>query len=360
MAMSAHADENSDGIVTWRSIGADFASFQGKYALRKVRQPRSELEWTYFQAGPMEDREPTIFLHGTSGTAAAFFYQVQALGEKGYRAISAQYPAYDTPEDWCKGLDLFFDALKCRSVHIFGAGLGGFLAQHMAARYPNRVRSLILCNSFATTHTFAAQSGRMATVVQFMPAVLVRKMILDSFPETGMSLSAKQAIDWVAQQVNELSGGDLASRVCMMCTPGGVGALSLDQELITLLESSGATMVPEELRRQLRGLYSEARIAQLKAGGDFPYISQPDETTLFAEVHLRRAGIYPGGILPVDLAAVTAQQFRAAPWEGADSSVREDYGSSDKEGGATTPEGPPARRPVWKNPFEDDPVDPLL
>mmetsp|Transcript_24557 Transcript_24557/g.47772 ORF Transcript_24557/g.47772 Transcript_24557/m.47772 type:complete len:358 (-) Transcript_24557:96-1169(-) len=357
--MSSPCADKSDGIVTWRSIGADFANFQGRYALRKVRQPRSDLEWTYYQAGPMEDREPTIFLHGTTGTAAAFFYQVQALGEKGYRAISAQYPAYDTPEDWCKGLDHFFDALRCRSVHIFGAGLGGFLAQHMAARYPNRVRSLMLCNSFATTHMFASQSGTMATVVQFMPTVLVRKMILDSFPETGMSLSAKQAIDWVAQQVNDINGCDLASRLCMMCTPGGVGALPLDQERMTLLESNGVTMVPEELRRQLRGHYSEARIAQLKAGGDFPYISQPDETTLFVEVHLRRSGISPGRTLPADPVAVTAQQFHAAPVEGADSSEREGHGLPEQEDAAITPEVS-TRRPVWKNPFEEDPVDPLL
>lgn len=340
--------QDADGgfSVSVRSIGTDFAAFQSEYALHKVLQPRSDLEWVYYQAGPTEEREPLVLFHGTSGTAAAFFYQVQALGTKGYRVISAQYPAYNTPEEWCKGFDLFLDAMKCRAAHLLGAGLGGFLAQHFASRYPGRVRSLLLCNSFVSTHTFASQAGSLATMLPLMPSPLLRKVLLDAFPQgAGMELSAKQAVDWVAQQVNELRGADVASRLSLNCTPCIVGPLALDQHRMTLLESNGETMVPEELRRQLRGMYPDARVAQLKSGGDFPYLSRPDEATLFVEVHMRGLGVYPGGKGPEDLAAELAAATAAAEAE-----ERRQAASF-----RPAPEVVPVRRPVWKNPFEDDP-----
>jgi len=316
----------------------DFAEFQADHPLRKVHQPHSDLEWAYYQAGPASSADVVVFCHSTSGTAGAFFYQVRELGAKGYRVLSAQYPAYDAPEDWCKGFDHFLDAMKCRSVHLFGAGLGGFLGQHFASRYPGRVRSLVLCNSFATTHAFADKAGTLASMVHITPTPLLRKVILDAFPEGGMELSAKQAIDWVALQVHDLSGTDLASRLSLNCTPSGVGALQLDQARITIMEANGETMVPDPLRLQLRQTYPHARLAQLKGEGDFPYISRPGEATLFIEVHLRGLGIFAGGV-PLAHAAPPVLKEVRSPF-GNDSAAAAE----------------PAPRRPWKNPFEDDPL----
>lgn len=352
----------NDVVVTsGRSITAEFGEFQADHPLYRAHQPRYEVEWAYYQAGSSsEGSEPLICLHGTSGTAGAFFSQVKTLGEKGYRVISAQYPAYGSPEEWCKGFDLFLDALKCDSVHLLGAGLGGFLVQHYASRFSHRVKSMILCNTFATTHPFAEKAGSLASIVYtarlFTPTALLRKVVLDAFPEGPMELSAKQAIDWVASQVDYINGDDLASRLSLNSTASNVGPTVLEQSRITILESDGETMVPEDLRRHLRGVYPGARVAMLKATGDFPYLSKPEEVTLFVEVHMRNAGVFPNGLV-VDLDNL--------PPEAPPSYL-----------GTATPEPVPAAAPsgrvfmdaaappvttqsleykeVWKNPFEDD------
>lgn len=359
--------------ATTRSIHEDFLKFQSYCPLHKFYQPRWDVEWCYYQAGPAWDENPLVFLHGTSGTAAAFFYQVQALSEKGYRVLSLQYPAFSDPVEWSKGFDLLMDSLKCKAAHIFGAGLGGFLAQHLAARFPHRVKSLILCNAFATTHTFADRAGALAGLVSLMPTPLLRQAMLDAFPEGGMELLAKQAIDWVAQQVNSLSGNDLASRLSLNCTPSCVGPAQLSRTSITLMESNGETMVPEELRRQLRGLYQNCRVAQLKGTGDFPYLSRPEEVTLFIEVHMRGVGVFHGG--SEGLSCVSSSEIhevtlgngrhhedddeldkhlpRYSPQaaEAAEASPWDDSGCAPELVAA-----PPPRKPVWKNPFEDDPL----
>lgn len=362
------------------SIADDFLNFQSEFPLQKVRLPRSDLEWCYYQAGAPERvigacggasrgrlgaaagvSEAVVFLHGTSGSAGAFFYQVEALSEKGYRVISAQYPAYYSVEDWCKGFDHFLDATACRSAHLFGAGVGGFLVQHFAEKYPQRVKSLMLCNGFATTRDFAERAGMLATAVHFTPAPLLRKVMLDSFPQCGMELPAKQAIDWIAAQVVELSGDDLAARLSLNCTASTVGAINLGEGCMTLLEASGDTMVPDEVRRHLRQRYPQARLAQLKACGDFPYLSRPEEVTLFVEVHLRSLGVVgrsheaPSPALVAALAEAAALAEQAAATPGASQEGRSRYEWTDERGPVQTPA---LARRAWRNPFQDD--DPLL
>eukprot|EP00438_Fugacium_kawagutii_P002920 Skav230087 [mRNA] locus=scaffold2569:395550:408164:- [translate_table: standard] len=250
--------KNHAFVTSSSSISTDFAAFRSACPLKKFAQPHSHLEW------------PDHLMESLWCFCMA--PAVMSLSEKGYRAvhseqtamqgnpsassklcevISAQYPAFSNPADWCKaGL---LEAL-CRAVHIIGAGLGGFLAQRFAARYATRAMQ-------------------------------------DTLPQGGfMELSAKQAIDWVGLQMNDLSGDDLASRLSLNCSGGQVEPLPLEHSKITILESNGETMVPDELRRQLKLMYQGSCFAELKSRGDFPYLSRPEEVTLFIEVHMRRCG----------------------------------------------------------------------
>ncbi|CAK9094892.1 unnamed protein product [Durusdinium trenchii] len=244
---------NNAYVASSSSIASDFGAFRSACPLKKFAQPHSQLEWSYFQAGPVGDANTIVFLHGTSSTAAAFFYQVTSLSEKGYHVVSVQYPAFSNPLDWCKGFDRFLDEIKCRAVHVVGAGLGGFLAQHFASKYAVRVKSLVLCNSFASTYAFESRAGTWGSLIPVMPATFLRQAMQDTLPQGGfMELSAKQAIDWVGQQMNDLSGDDLASRLSLNCSGSHVEPLQLENSKITILESNGETMVPDELRRQLK------------------------------------------------------------------------------------------------------------
>lgn len=329
------------------------------------------MEWLYYQAGAVSDPNPIVFLHGTSGTAGAFFYQVDKLGSKGYRVITAQYPHYSTVEDWVKGFDHFLDMVKVRAGHIFGAGLGGFLAQHFAAKKPHRVRSLLLCNAFASTRFFADNAGTMASMAYLTPTPLLRKMVLDSFPQEGyMELAEKQAIDWVAMAVSEeLSGDDLAGRLSLNCTASTVEDLRLDQARITLVESNGDTMVPEDVRRDLRRRYPEARVSQLKAAGDFPYLSSASEVTLFVEVHMRGVGVFTAEAAPPAVAAAREELRRREEGDSGATAAAQLLAGAEAHRAYTAsaaaapparfeapPPAPPPRqeRPKWKNPFEDD------
>lgn len=172
-----------------------------------------------------------------------------------------------------------------------------------------------------------------------MPTAFLRQAMQDTLPQAGfMEIRCKQAVDWVGQQLNDLSGEDLASRLNLNVNGSHVGPLQLESHEITILESSGDTMVPEELRRQLKLLYRGASFAELKSRGDFPYLSRPDEVTLFVEVHMRRFGAFAQG-------PSVAQVDDVATDKGAD--ILRDPGEAWVD--AAKPQ-----RQEWKNPFEDD------
>lgn len=141
-------------------------------------------------------QDPIIFLPGTTSGAEAFFYQLDALSSKGYKCLSCQYPPYYTVDDWIEGFERFLDVIKAERVHIFGVSLGGFLAQSYAVTYPKRVCSLMLCNSFTSTASFADSMAGFVSLVHITPTNVIRGMLIDNFPTSG-DPRVLQANEWV-------------------------------------------------------------------------------------------------------------------------------------------------------------------
>lgn len=137
-------------------MSLEYLSFRSNIPCRKIVLDDSEKVWTIYDGGPKTVRSPLICLPPVSGTADTFFQQVLGLGAKGYRVISLSWPVYWSVNEWCEGFRKLLDFLQLDQVHLFGASLGGFLAQKFTEythRCP-RVLSLILCNSFTDTSVF--------------------------------------------------------------------------------------------------------------------------------------------------------------------------------------------------------------
>jgi pimeloyl-ACP methyl ester carboxylesterase len=99
--------------------------------------------------------EPVIFLHGIGGGGRSFQRQVDALSDQ-FDCIAWDAPGYGgfpplpstTFETLSVALAQFLDGLNLQSANLVGHSLGGMIAQDFVARYPARVRSLVLsCTS---------------------------------------------------------------------------------------------------------------------------------------------------------------------------------------------------------------------
>lgn len=96
--------------------------------------------------------EPVVFLHGTAGTSMMWVDYAAARGDRAMCAIdtigdvgrSRQERAVAGPDDLAAWLAEVLDALGLERAHLAGTSYGGFLALNLAARRPERVRSLFL------------------------------------------------------------------------------------------------------------------------------------------------------------------------------------------------------------------------
>jgi 3-oxoadipate enol-lactonase len=100
---------------------------------------------------------PVVLIHGLAGDYSAWSNQIELLKSQ-YRIIafdnrgagkSSQIDEPVSTEDLANDTLGLMDFLQIQSAHIVGRSMGGAIAQHMALMSPDRVKSLVLCASFA-------------------------------------------------------------------------------------------------------------------------------------------------------------------------------------------------------------------
>ena len=176
---------------------------------------------------------PPVFCflsQGTSGTAESFFEQVMSLGNRGYRVISCNPPAYWTLDEFCNGFNGFLYAMGLTTptapqghsqsnspssaaaavdgsasapvvpatgrVHVLANSLAGYLCLYYLSHImpeKNYIASLLLCNSFIDTQAYQAAHGGSGgggasswclALLKRAPDFVLKKFVLDSMPQT--------------------------------------------------------------------------------------------------------------------------------------------------------------------------------
>jgi 3-oxoadipate enol-lactonase len=100
---------------------------------------------------------PVVLIHGLAGDYSAWLAQIEVLRQH-YRVIafdnrgagqSTQIDEPITTTDLARDTLGLMDHLQIDAAHVVGRSMGGAVAQQMALLAPQRVKSLVLCASFA-------------------------------------------------------------------------------------------------------------------------------------------------------------------------------------------------------------------
>ncbi|XP_010285812.1 PREDICTED: maspardin isoform X3 [Phaethon lepturus] len=199
-------------------VSPDYNWFRSTVPLKKIIVDDDDSKvWSLYDAGPRSIRCPLILLPPVSGTADVFFQQILALTGWGYRVIALQYPVYWDHLEFCDGFRKLLDHLQLDKVHLFGASLGGFLAQKFAeyTHKSPRVQSLILCNSFSDTSIF--NQTWTANSFWLMPAFMLKKIVLGNFASGPLDPEMADGIDFMVDRLESLGQSELASRLTLNC-----------------------------------------------------------------------------------------------------------------------------------------------
>jgi len=259
-----------------------------------VEHEHVPMVWKYYDFGPKDSVEsaniPLIMIPGASGGAESFFKQFISLCPKGYRIISVQWPGYLTHQEWCQGFDKLLDKLHLTTVHLFGTSVGGYLAQCYVAFKPQRVQSLVLCNAFCDTKFWIDNAPCMG-MFPMMPEFFLKRMILSNFPAKQLESEIANSVDFMVEQIESLKKEELVSRLTLNCSAYSnlhPDKLAFDKSKITIMDCMDEVAIPESIRDEVYKYYPEAKISELKTGGNFPFLSRADDVNLFLQVHIRR------------------------------------------------------------------------
>ncbi|KAI3687466.1 hypothetical protein L1987_81163 [Smallanthus sonchifolius] len=271
------------------SAPGDYIYFKSQVPLHKI--PIGTKQWRYYDFGP-KVVPPLICIPGTAGTADVYYKQIMALSMKGYRVISIDIPHVWNNHEWVQAFEKFLDVIDVHRIHLYGTSLGGFLALLFAQHRPRRVKSLVLSNTFLETKYFAAAMP-WAPVVSWTPSFLLKRYVLTGILSGPHEPFIADSVDFVVAQVETLSREDLASRLTLTSNAASIGPLMLSDSLITIIDTNDKCAIPQQLKDEVSERYPGARRADIKSGGDFPFLSRPDEINLHLKLHLRRVGVEP-------------------------------------------------------------------
>ncbi|NTW81818.1 MAG: alpha/beta fold hydrolase [Chlorobiaceae bacterium] len=243
---------------------------------------------TYLQAGPEKPGTPTvILLHAFPLSAEMWKPQLYALGKAGYRVIAPNAFGIDGSDekaewnftDFAHELAALMDSLGIAKATITGLSMGGYQAFEFYRNYPEKIVSLVLCDTRAESDTQAAREQRG----EFMKAVetagadeAVRRMVPNYFSsDTYLSkseLPAEVSVIIRRQPAHVINAAQHAIMTRIDSTPL-LGSITCPVLVICGTEDRMTTpQTAEDISVRIRG----SRLILLGGAGHISNMEQPD------------------------------------------------------------------------------------
>jgi hypothetical protein len=149
--LRAHASRQEMTLnETEKYLQAQLETFRATHPYRELAV--RSIRWRYMVGG--QGSSTLLLLPGGAMVPDQYFELMTAL-ETQYRTIAPAYPPVSSMSDLVAGVAAILDAEKAQQIVVFGSGPGGYLAQCLVRRYPERVERLILAHTGIRHHVEA-------------------------------------------------------------------------------------------------------------------------------------------------------------------------------------------------------------
>ena len=262
-----------------QTISARIARFPAK------RFVANGVSLSYREVGGRRD-VPIVLLHGIGSGSASWLQQFEN-SPPGYRLIAWDAPGYGDSDllgthspaasDYAARLGEFIEALELGPVHLLGHSLGALIATAFAARYPARIRSLILADPASgyggrdEQTRSAILSGRIENI-RASGADGVAARLHERLLSAEASEDATGIVQWGARRlrthgyedaVKMLASGDLIGDA-----PGYNGS-------VLVLCGSSDVVTPPSDAKKVAAAFSQGIYSEIEGAGHASYIEAP-------------------------------------------------------------------------------------
>lgn len=239
-------------------------------------------KWDYLVLG--DGSETILFLHGMTGAYDIWWQQMEALQSK-YRVISVTYPAVDSLGEMEQAVMSILAAEGVDQFHMVGSSLGGYFAQFMVARHPDRILSAVFANTFSPNDILAEKNKTIGTLLPYLPEWLVMNVLSGSMRGSIYSTSGNSELVLafgLEQTYGRMSKAQVLGRYRCVVEPFAAPDMAALGIPVKIIEADNDPLVEKVLREQLKATYPTADVTTL-SNGHFPYLSMPDGYTAYLE-----------------------------------------------------------------------------
>lgn len=272
-------------------------------------------QWRYLAGG--QGSRLALLLHGSESDAESLFGAISLL-ERGYRVIAPTYPeGVESVEAACDGLAALIEADGPPAL-VIGYSMGGYLAQSLAARRPDLVARLALCNTGGPARSalrmVRAQYVAFAAVPSLLAPVILSAGVALPLWREAPDISGADLVFWriyLAEMMTRLSKRTVLAHghITADFLRGSVhppASLAADPGRVLILNATADRTIEAEERDLLRLLYPAAVARSLPARGHLSFLTQPAPFIEAIEWAMR-----PEALTEASAAYDAAQKWRA-------------------------------------------------
>lgn len=230
--------------------------------------------WEYIAVG--QGQETILFLHGMTGAYDIWWQQIDALEEQ-YRIISVTYPPVQSLEELEAGVLAILEREGVQDFNVVGTSLGGYFAQYLMAKHPERIRRAVLSNTFPPNDLIAEKNRTLGTILPYLPEWLVLSVFRGNFQRTIYPTSGNDELTLAF--LNEIGYGrmskaQLVGRYYCVIEKFVTPTPTIP---VMIIESDNDPLVELTLREQLKATYPDATVYAFSGAGHFPYLNHAQE-----------------------------------------------------------------------------------
>jgi 3-oxoadipate enol-lactonase len=148
----------------------------------------------FYQTSGDPHNPAVLLIHGLGADHRMWTPQIDPFVAAGFFVISPDMRAHGQSEtgafsmaDCARDLCCLLDELKIDDAHLAGVSMGGLIVQQMACDHPQRVRKIVICDSFSgVTSAVEKINARVAAVsLKILPNSLLNKFLVSTYARMG-------------------------------------------------------------------------------------------------------------------------------------------------------------------------------
>ena len=227
------------------------------------------------------DGDTVLFCHGLGGNHAVWYQQVPVFA-KAFRTVAWDQRGFgmstntrgeSVPAAAARDLEVLLDQLSVDRAHLVGQSMGGWAVMGFALRSPDRVASLVVCDSTAGVWT-----EPMREFFEGREARTARRATIGSHSAVGEALRQRDMVKaFLYQQIGGfrrgVEDGEMIAR--LFSTRYDLDEVAALRMPVLLVVGADDQLIPPAAVNELTSVIAHAKLVEIPDAGHSPYFEQP-------------------------------------------------------------------------------------